>query len=154
MKNIKKGNIVARKSHNKDILFIIKDIIEIDQNKTVLLNGLTVRITADAPIDDLEIVPKEIILAENKKLNNRLKNRIERISYKKTSKGIRLKEVVNTGKILHLDGDRKYTDKSYKYYKKLGLNAVVKYIPEYKQPIFVKDLLLKYNPDILVITRS
>ena len=154
MKNIKKGNIVARKSHNKDILFIIKDIIEIDQNKTVLLDGLTVRITADAPIDDLEIVPKSVIVAEKEKLNNRLKNRIERVSYKNTSKDIRVREVVRTGKILHLDGDRKYTDKSYKYYKRMGLNAVVKYVPEYKQPIFVKELLKKYNPDVLIITRT
>ena len=62
--------------------------------------------------------------------------------------------MVYTGKILHLDGDRKYTDKSYKYYRKMGLDAVVKYIPENKQPVFIKQLLEKYKPDILVITRA
>ena len=56
-------------------------------------------------------------------------------------------------KLLSADGDRKYTDKSFKYYKRVGLNAIVKYIPEYKQPIFIKKLLEKYKPDILVITR-
>ena len=56
------------------------------------------------------------------------------------------------GIILQLDGDKRYSEKSNRYYKKLGLNAIVRYIPERKQPQLVKDLLLKYNPDILVIT--
>ena len=59
---------------------------------------------------------------------------------------------IHTGKILHLDGDKRYTDKSSLYYKKAGLQAVVKYIPEYRQPAVVRNLLKKYNPDILVIT--
>lgn len=53
---------------------------------------------------------------------------------------------------MHLDGDRRYTDKSSLYYKKAGLQAIVKYIPEYRQPSVIKNLLKKYNPDILVIT--
>lgn len=57
-----------------------------------------------------------------------------------------------TGKILHLDGDRKYSQKSYKYYKKMGLNAIVKNIPESRQPKMVYKLLEYYEPDIVVIT--
>ena len=38
------------------------------------------------------------------------------------------------------------------YYKKMGLNAIVKNIPENKQSKMVKQLLMIYNPDILVIT--
>lgn len=56
------------------------------------------------------------------------------------------------GKILHLDGDKRYSEKSNRYYKKAGLNAIVRYIPEKRQPIIVKELLLKYEPDILVVT--
>lgn len=56
------------------------------------------------------------------------------------------------GKILHLDGDRKYSEKAYNYYKKVGLDAVVRNISERKQPLLIKELLRKYNPDILVIT--
>ena len=59
---------------------------------------------------------------------------------------------LKNGRILHLDGDRKYSIKSYKYYKKAGLDATVKNIPEYKQPSIVKNLIITYNPDILVIT--
>ena len=60
--------------------------------------------------------------------------------------------VERTGRILHLDGDKKYAEKSYNYYKKLGLHAIVKNIPETEQPIVIKNLLTKYNPDIVVIT--
>ena len=57
-----------------------------------------------------------------------------------------------TGKILHLDGDRKYSEKSFRYYQKMGLTAVVKNIPEYKQPQLVYNLLSYYKPDILIVT--
>ena len=57
-----------------------------------------------------------------------------------------------TGKILHLDGDKRYSEKTIKQYKKMGLNAIVKNIPESKQPQLVIPLLQKYNPDILIIT--
>ncbi len=56
------------------------------------------------------------------------------------------------GKILHLDGDKKYSEKSLQYYKKMGLDAIVKNIPENKQPKMVYNLLKYYNPDILIIT--
>ena len=57
-----------------------------------------------------------------------------------------------TGKILHVDGDKKYSEKSYYHYNKIGLNAIVKYIPENKQPQMIFGFLKLYNPDILVIT--
>ena len=40
------------------------------------------------------------------------------------------------------------------YYKKMGLNAIVRNIPENKQSKVVYRLLQIYNPDILVITRA
>ena len=58
------------------------------------------------------------------------------------------------GKILHLDGDRKYSEKAQKYYQKIGLDAIVKNISESRQPKVVYDLLRNYNPDILIITRA
>lgn len=65
-----------------------------------------------------------------------------------------LKEKIITGKILHLDGDKKYSEKASRYYRKLGLNAIVRYIPEKKQSKVVYQLLNYYKPDILVITRT
>ncbi len=60
--------------------------------------------------------------------------------------------IENTGRILHLDGDKRYSEKTIRQYRKMGLNAVVKNIPESKQPQLVIPLLQKYNPDILIIT--
>ena len=69
----------------------------------------------------------------------------------KTAKGEQIQNFV-TGKILHLDGDKRYSEKSLKYYKKMGLSAIVKNIPEYKQPKIVYELLEYYEPDVLIIT--
>lgn len=60
--------------------------------------------------------------------------------------------IIKKGTILHLDGDKRYCIKSSRYYKKIGLDAVVRNIPESRQPMVVRSLLEKYNPDILVIT--
>ena len=55
-------------------------------------------------------------------------------------------------KLISADGDTKYAEKSSKYYKQLGLNAIVKNIPENEQYLHVYNLLNRYKPDILVIT--
>lgn len=60
--------------------------------------------------------------------------------------------MIENGTILHLDGDKKYSEKSAKYYKSMGLNAIVKNVPEKKQPMVVQNLIRFYKPDILVIT--
>lgn len=60
--------------------------------------------------------------------------------------------ITYTGKILHLDGDKRYSEKSKMYYKKMGLNAIVKNIPENRQVNLANDLIEVYKPDIIVIT--
>jgi len=42
--------------------------------------------------------------------------------------------------------------KSVRYYREMGINAIVKNVAETRQPFVVKGLLNKYNPDILVVT--
>ena len=146
MREIRKGDIVGRKSYGKDIYFVVSHIIEKTNEKVAILNGLVERIEADSPIYDLEIIPKEDARKRLNILNKRLEKRIFATEEKRTN------DKIISGKILHLDGDRKYSEKSYNYYKKVGLNAIVKNIPEYKQPKVVRRLLDIYNPDILVIT--
>lgn len=156
MNKIKKGDIVVRKSYGKDILFIVKNIL-CPKKPIVILKGLIDRIEADSSIEDLEIASKEVVNKKLKELNEEMKNKIiQTTDYKIgiVSQNNRNKEKIITGKILHLDGDKKYSEKSYYYYKKLGLNAIVKNIPEYRQPRVVYHLLQTYKPDILVITRS
>ena len=138
MKRLKKGDIVGRISYNKDIIFTIKDIKD---KKNVILEGIFERIIADSNINDLELIDKKEIYKKEIDLDRCLN--IEENRNTKT---------FATGKILHLDGDRRYSEKSYKYYQKLGIDAVVKNVTERKQSQIVYNLLEYYKPDILVIT--
>ena len=131
------------------------------KEKVAILNGIVERIEADSNVSDLELIEKEEVKRKLKELDNILEKRIEKSVEKYEDRNYKIgvitnntraKEKIVTGKILHLDGDRKYSEKSYIYYKKLGLNAIVKNIPEYRQPKVVYRLLELYNPDILVIT--
>ena len=152
MNDIKKGDIVSRNSYKNDIMFEIKRILKlVNGRKIAILKGIDVRVEADAPIEDLQIVSKEERIRREKKLEDRI--RIKAESERKEHNN-RRKEIVHTGRILHLDGDKRYSEKSTMYYKKMGLNAIVKNIPENKQPKVVYRLLTIYNPEILVITRS
>lgn len=165
---IKKGNIVVRYSYGKDIEFVVKDIIDTKYGKIAILRGIFKRIEADSYLEDLEVVEKVNI----RKIYNDFENRIDReVNNIKIELELERQKLFNmyneynsrigigsrkkryiTGKILHLDGDKKYSEKSYRYYRKLGLEAIVRNIPEYKQPSLVYKLLKIYNPDILVIT--
>ena len=141
---------MGRKSYSKDIVFIVTKIIN---NQKVMLKGLYERIIADSKIEDLEIIKKQEAENRNKTIENEINKRIEKnLENSKTLKNKRIKEQIITGRILHLDGDRKYSQKSYMYYKKLGLNSVVKNIAENKQPQEIYRLLKFYNPDILIVT--
>lgn len=156
MYKFRKGDIVGRKSYNKDILFAIEKIIKTKNGSFAILKGMSIRIEADAPLDDLELIEKNIIDNNLRSLETRLKKRIDDCFLNNSSfnkfNNKRLKEVIYTGKILHLDGDKKYSEKSARYYKQVGLNAIVRNISENRQPLVVKNLLNRYNPDILIIT--
>lgn len=139
MFKLNEGDTVTRKSYNNDIIFEIKKIFYLNNEKMAILQGVTVRIEADSPLSDLELILKE---SNTKRyydgivLNNEFRNR----------------KLIYTGKILHLDGDKRYSEKASNYYKKVGLNAIVKNIPECKQSLHIATLLDRYNPDILVVT--
>ena len=156
MKNVKKGDNVVRISHGKDIIFEVKKIIKLnDRTKIAILKGITERIEVDSDIRDLILLDKNTTQEKLSRFNQNLELKIEEKLKKQHKKEIissRLKTEISTGKILHLDGDRKYSEKSLRYYQKMGLKAIVKNIPESKQPRVVYNLLKFYNPDILIIT--
>ena len=56
------------------------------------------------------------------------------------------------GKVLHIDGDSKYLDKSLKLYKENDVPAVGYFFLEKEIPNKITSLLIKHKPDILVIT--
>ena len=150
LKIIKTGDIVARKSYNQDVIFIVDLVID---NKIAILTGITTRLKADSHIDDLEIISKKEIDNIYKKIDEK----IDKVSNKANEKSGWLKrssKITRTGKILHLDGDRRYSEKSKKNKQKMGLNAVVRNITESRQASMVNKLIEQYKPDILIVTRT
>ena len=93
---MKVGDIVARKSYNKDIVFKITDII-VDENgkKIAILKGVAFRIIADAELSDLEILKppdiREILMDKNVEsiLYRSLKKAKDRDREKKMQKNLR-----------------------------------------------------------------
>ena len=149
LNNVKKGDIVARKSHNKDVVFVVDLIIE---NKIAILTGITTRLKADSPIEDLEIIDKKEVINIYKSIDEKIDKTLCNKEITKNNFLKRSDKIIYTGRILHLDGDRKYSEKSNMYYKKMGLKAVVRNIPENRQPNVVNTLIERYKPDILVVT--
>lgn len=149
--SIKKGDIVGRKSYGKDVFFVVDNILKTRLDKEfAILKGLNIRIMADSPVEDLEIINRQEVIDSVKLSDIKLEKRIEK-SKGEVSDSLK-RQRVYTGKILHLDGDRKYSEKSARYYNRIGLNAVVKNIAENRQAKVIVPLLNKYNPDILIIT--
>lgn len=160
---MKVGDIVARKSYDKDIVFKITDIIT-DENgdKVAILKGVAFRIIADAYLSDLELLKppdiREVLMDKNVEniLYRSLKKARERD--KKNMRGIPklAQSTANVygipGKVLQIDGDKEYLKICLDVYSQLGIPAVGVAIPEANQYKEIKNLLQKHNPDILVIT--
>jgi len=150
--NFKIGDMVERKSYSRDLMFIIDRIISTEEGENIaILKGLDKRIEADSPLHDLEFADRCLAKRKIARIDNRLDERAEEY-LRKTTRTRWASPYMRTGKILHLDGDRKYSEKSTAYYKKLGLNAIVRNIPESRQPQVVVPMLTRYKPDILVMT--
>lgn len=130
------GDLVSRKSYNNDVLFKIVSIT----NNIVKLNGVNVRLEADSLVDDLVISnnteeDKEIIDRNMKEFN------FDRTNY-----------FYLPGKILHIDGDENYLERSMKFYENIGIKANGLCMNEKEISHKINDLIREYRPDILVIT--
>ena len=130
------GDLVSRNSHNNDVLFRIVSI----NNDIAKLNGVNVRLEADSELSDLVIGndsenDKEIIDRSIKDLT------FDRANY-----------FYLPGKILHIDGDDNYLDRSMKFYENIGIKANGLCLKEKDISLKINDLIKEYRPDILVIT--
>lgn len=162
------GDTVVRKSYDKDITFKIIDIKEMDGNIVYILKGISIRIIADSPEDDLEDVDVNFIGEKEKILNSRVNDAIKKavntrgyrhdpsafIRSSKSQKKVPNNELIfgRPGKILHIDGDKDYLETCLKVYKQLSLDAVGQAISEKEQATKVVDLVKEIKPDIVVLT--
>lgn len=159
------GDLVCRKSYNKDIRFIIKSVKE----NTAILSGIDYRLIADAKLNDLvpvktrfnnssESTEEESCDSEDYPLEEYTGFRASKFTTNSNEEitTISVNESIysNTkcGLILHIDGDKSYLSDCLSYYKKLGVYATGVNISEDKQPSMILELLQRFNPNIVVIT--
>ena len=130
--NIDKGSIVTRKSYNNDVVFVVIDI----KDDIAYLKGTDIRVDADSPISDLVLSERDDDYDPDVDFQE-----LDRDEY-----------FYMPGKILHIDGDDDYLEKSLNYYKKAGVLAIGKKIKEADVPNVLYALLNEVKPDIVVIT--
>lgn len=171
MGEIKKGDVVGRKSYNKDIFFKVIDFyINEKENKCCLLKGIHYRLFANAPLEDLiRIEANELAnyLREHTIKSNEHMGRI--FARRQKDRELILGRAVQHGQIdksnsnnvdgfdvpgtvLHIDGDADYLDLCLTTYKHLQIPANGYNIVEEQQPKVVEELLKKNAPDLLVLT--
>lgn len=133
------GNIVSRISHNHDIIF---KIIGID-GFNCLLQGVDIRLCADADMNDLVSIKDDI---NNEKDEEIIKRNLKEFDFDRDN------YFYIPGNILHIDGDDDYLDRCMKFYKELGIKANGISINEHLISSKIVSLIKEYRPDILVIT--
>ena len=79
MEKIKIGDIVGRKSYNKDILFRVKNIIDTKVGPIAILIGIIERVEADSSISDLEKVSEERIQQDLNNIQKRIEGKIKQL---------------------------------------------------------------------------
>ena len=135
------GDFVTRKSYNNDMVFKIKSI----SGNVVILEGVNVRLLADADIEDLVICEdcKEDITKEDRTLFSNMNDFLElnRDHY-----------FYLPGKVLHIDADKDYLNRCIKFYKDMNIVCYGVVSSEDKISSKVKDYLSDIRPDVLVIT--
>ena len=123
------GDKVTRKKYNHDVIFRITKI----ERDICYLSGEDIRLNATAKSDDLRIYEKDTRDSNESFLIPKDDNMIY-------------------GKVLHIDGDPKYLEKSLKLYKLNDVPVVGYSFLEKEIPNKITGLLVKHKPDILVIT--
>jgi len=143
---VKVGDIVGRRSYNSDTMFRIEEI----HGDIAYLKGIFFRLTADAPISDLEIISRE---------EYQRAEQIEFDQYRTILPPVmsQMRSYDNgdfyiSGRILHIDGDEEYLQKSIKLYKYAKVYAQAFAIPEKEMGVRVPELVKKLRPNIVVIT--
>lgn len=166
MLDIKVGDVVGRKSYGLDIYFKVMDIYDNDGgNKMARLNGLDMRLCANAPLADLiKIEPGKIAdywrmtMSKNHEAMRRVFMRRQKDRERTLMRSVPGEQEGEwegfdvPGRVLHIDGDGEYLDLCMTTYRQLQIPADGFNIPEDQQAKKIYNLLLEHRPDLLVLT--
>ena len=135
------GDLVTRTSYNNDLVFRIIAI----NDAIAELEGVNIRLSADAPLSDLNICEEclENITKEDRTIESKMEKyfSFNRDSY-----------FYIPGKILHIDSDKHFLDRCTNFYKKMNISSFGIVCPESKVHLNIVNHLKEINPDVLVIT--
>jgi len=145
-KDVRENDIVGRKSYGFDTMFRIESIT----GDTAHLKGVFFRLTADAPISDLEVISSE---------DYRRAEQVEFDQYRSVlppsidqMRNAQEDDFYISGRILHIDGDEDYLQKSIKLYKYAKVYAQAFAVKESEMKTKVPELVKRLRPNIVVIT--
>ncbi len=148
------GDYVVRKSYQKDVLFRIDSVDATETADTIVttakLKGISYRIIADAPLVDLELVSTMRFTSKENSSMELIEASVRGILAEHAQ--VQTTRFQKNGTVLHVDGDVFYLNICLRYYEILGIEAVGVSVSENQQAVKIKELILKYNPDILVLT--
>ncbi|RUS47232.1 sporulation peptidase YabG [Cohnella sp. AR92] len=155
---MKQGELVVRKSYGGDMLFRVDAVFE----RMALLRGTDYRLLADSPVDDLQSVRNPDELGGTRKARIQANESLKRMKEQRASISLsKLPTLLSAdrrpyfempGKVLHLDGDPNYLQKSMAVYNQLRVPAEGAHCHESQMPQVLMRLLPKVRPDIVVIT--
>jgi len=163
MSELRKGDIVGRRSYDKDVLFKIIDFYTDGEQHMARLKGLHLRLSANAPLEDLiKMDPSEVsayLVDQMKRTSEQMKRIFSRRAMDREviyNRAVQEKNSIESfdvpGSVLHIDGDSDYLDLCMTTYRQLQIPAHGYNIDEEQQPAQVEDLLKKHMPDMLVLT--
>lgn len=132
------GDYVSRNSYQNDTIFKITNM----EGETVYLKGVSIRLMADAHIDDLKS-EKKPEFSDDIELIDRMERdfSLDRSEY-----------FYLPGKVLHFDGDEEYLNRCLKFYEKFKIMNYGVCIPEEDIASEMRHYLEEFRPDIVVIT--
>jgi len=156
------GDLVVRRSYGGDIAFRIEELKE----DYAILKGIEFRLLADSPLKDLVKAPSVVVseklqqaqVRASESLISLQRQRKEQsvLHQAQISGGRELSKEVSffevPGKVLHLDGDPNYLQKSLRVYEQLRVPAEGHYVRESGMADALYRLLPQVQPDIVVIT--
>lgn len=157
------GDLVVRKSYGGDVTFRVENIV---QNSAVI-KGTEFRLLADSPLNDLVQVPPTDVTERGQQAQIKAKESLAQLRKDRQEQSQRSGESVTgawnqtpkepayfevPGKVLHLDGDALYLNKSLSLYEQLRIPAEGHHVHESKMAETLYRLLPRVRPDIVVIT--
>lgn len=134
------SSLVVHKEDIKKIVYVVDKIFD----DKVYISGLNYRVRRIVKKEDIILATQDQIEQENKQTKDYYLS-VSNINHRNNKSYL-------LGRVLHLDGDKKYLDKCLELYKAIGVFANGVETDEKSMPDEVQKLLLSLNPDIIVIT--